>query len=192
MTIGAHNNKHIYDKNLLPWLVEHEDIKSFLEIGCGTGWQTKLALSLGLDSIAIDGDNAGSFHLPHQNFLQVDYRKGTSKLNRRFDLGWSVEFAEHVPEDYIDNYMRDFALCDRVVFTAAPKGWASPEKRHQHPNEQDEPYWIKLFTKYGFRHDEKMTETIRRISCLVDNHKNIRRDIKQFIKNRGLYFENSC
>ena len=58
-----------------------------------------------------------------------------------------------------------------------------------HVNEQTESYWIKSFQKYGFKFLEQETVLIRGISEITFAG-NVRMDRKQFIRNRGLFFNN--
>ena len=59
-----------------------------------------------------------------------------------------------------------------------------------HVNEQDESYWINKLERSGFRLNPEYTKGIRETSILMFNGQ-VRRKIKQFIQNRGLYFENT-
>ena len=171
------------DVGLLPYLKYFHGVSSMLDIGCGPGGNVEYARSLGIDAYGVDGDSEELSKQPY--FQAVNYQSGASAYRNDFDIGWSVEFAEHVEEVYSENYFLDYKKCKSVVFTAAPPGWGGVG----HVNEREISYWIEQFEARGFQFDEDMTKTIREVSCLIFNN-NIRPLRKQFIKNRGLFFQN--
>jgi len=97
-----------------------------------------------------------------------------------------VEFAEHVPEEYIQNFFVDYKKCKKLIFTAAPPGWGG----NGHVNEQNDDYWLKKFSENGFEFDADLTKVIRDVSKLVFRGQ-VRMPQKQFVKNRGLVFVNT-
>lgn len=110
-----------------------------------------------------------------------DFTKGVPPLsNFTWDLGWSVEFLEHVEKQYIPNYMEVFQKCRYVVCTAAPPGWGG----HHHVNEQDYLYWIDKFRRYGFQFDNPMTQEMRKYSTMQEHSKG-----SSFMKRTGMFFE---
>jgi len=131
--LGGHNNKTHLDTGALAWLQETFDVKTFLDIGCGPGGMVKLANSVGLQAHGIDGDYTLERYNPSK-FLIHDFTKGTAPLTQTYDVGWSVEFLEHVYEEYMPNYMHSFLQCKYVIVTYAPPGWTG----HHHVNLQEE------------------------------------------------------
>ena len=71
--------------------------------------------------------------------------------------------------------------CKYVIMT-----YASCWKGHHHVNLQEEQYWIDKFKQYGFFHNQTYTKFIRKASTM-----NAHRSKKAFVRNRGLFFENS-
>ncbi len=186
------------DIGLLQFLVKEYQIKTLLDIGCGLGGNVQFARLSGLSSFGIDIDNE---NLPTDEYFHtVDYREGSSNLIGPFDIGLSVEFVEHVEEEYIDNFMQDFKKCSNVILTGAPPGWGGVG----HVNEQTEEYWIKMFESNGFVYDGEKTKSVRAASHLFfyddanvkaqlkQNKKHIRfnsrPEKKQWVRNRGLFF----
>ena len=166
------------DRSVLNFFKYKLNCKSMIDVGCGLGGQVERARLLDIDAYGIDGD-AGT--IPQEDYYTlVDYREGSSDLEGPFDFAWSCEFAEHIEEDCIANFMGDFKKCKYVVFCAAPPGWGGVN----HINEQPEEYWIDKFDEYGFKYEESLTEQVRNVSD------NLRRDKKQFMRNRGLVFRN--
>lgn len=182
--VGGHGGDSNIDRPCLEFFQKNGWTR-LLDIGCGPGKQVLLARSLGFDAYGVEGD-ANAIQ-PQSFFHLVDYRTGQSALEGPFDIGWSIEFVEHVPEAHIPNFMADFVKCARVVLTAAPPGWGG----EGHVNEQNEIYWIEVFNQYGFALDQSLTDEIRAVSSIEYKGK-IRGKRKQFVQNRGLFFVKSA
>jgi SAM-dependent methyltransferase len=172
--LGGHLNKTHNDRGTLTFLMNEYNIKSFLDIGCGPGGMVALAGMRGLDAMGIDGD----WEVPKEKdtFILIhDFTTGPAPVERGFDLGWSVEFLEHVEEKYQDSYMRAFARCKYVVATAAPPGYPG----HHHVNCQPLTYWRDVFDKYGFDYDNDVTQRIRHQESTMQ---------KPFMQTTGMFF----
>ncbi len=168
------NITHI-DVGTLDFIVQKYNIKSFVDIGCGPMGMVHTAQARGLEVVGIDGDPRLKEAFPALKLH--DYTKNCLKLDKTYDLGWSVEFLEHVSEKYINNYMETFKCCKRLCITHAPPN----KKGHHHVNCQDAAYWIMKFTEYGFTYEEDTTKEIRSKSTMV----------KEFMRNNGLFFINT-
>lgn len=161
------------DKGSLLWVKEKFNIKNMLDIGCGQGCQPRLAQSLGIDATGIDGDFSIKRKL--DKFILHDYTTGPYDFkDQKFDLIWSVEFVEHVEEEYLPNFMKNFQLGKYVIMTFAPPGKAG----HHHVNCRPAEYWIEKFNEYGFKYDEKSTAELKK-ACTMG---------KDFIRNNGMFF----
>jgi len=180
--LGGNLGKTNIDEDLLRFLYTDLKMRSFLDIGCGPGGMVFNASYIGFKARGIEGD-PNSIPKDCPLITQIDYRKTSSGLKNKFDIGYSCEFLEHIPAKYMKNYMEDFNLCKSIIITAAPPGWGGIG----HVNEQSEDYWIKTFSENNFQIDKKMTQKIREISCIKFAGKT-RASKKQFIKNRGLFF----
>jgi SAM-dependent methyltransferase len=174
--LGGHLNKTHNDRGTLTFLINEYNIKSMLDIGCGPGGMVALAQMRGLEAVGIDGD----WEVPKEpdtNIIIHDFTTGpcfTSKS--QFDLGWSVEFLEHVEEKYQDFYMRAFARCKYVVCTAAPPGYPG----HHHVNCQPQEYWHEVFDKYQFDYDDAVTQRIRKQESTMQ---------KPFMQTTGMFYK---
>lgn len=168
------------DEGTLRFMIDNYDIKSMIDIGCGRGCQLRIAKSLGLDPIlGIDGDKwLAAKHWGPLPILVHDYTEGPSPLtDETFDLAWTVEFLEHVEEEYIPNYFKDLQRAKYVVCTFAPPGKAG----HHHVNCKSYSYWLDVFVNhYGFSLKEDASLAIRRFSTMR----------KHFIRHYGLVFKN--
>jgi len=141
----------------------------------------ELATEKGLTALGIDGDHTSTrFNI--ESFIIHDYTTGPIVVEDKYDVVWSVEFLEHVEEEYMPNYMRTFQCAKSAVVTYAPPGWNG----HHHVNLQEEDYWIAKFEEYGFKLDRQKTNILRQQSTLNLGKKGR----KAFVKNRGLFFNN--
>jgi SAM-dependent methyltransferase len=162
-----------YYPELWDYLVDAYEIKTVVDIGCGKGFSTAYFKSLGCEVLGIDGsEKAKQMSLIPENFLLNDYTKQSANI-KKYDLGWSCEFLEHVEEKYQENYMNDFKKCKYVAITfAGKKQWG-----HHHVNCNDENYWIDVFTKNNFQYLKNETLAMRALS-------------KLHFKERGLFLKN--
>lgn len=186
--LGGHMSYTHLDDGALNWLIKDFNVKSFLDVGCGPGGMVKLAKQKGLKVKGIDGD----YTLKREcsaDYILHDYTTGSSGLEETFDVGWSVEFVEHVEEKYIPNYVKDFTLVKYLILTFAPPGWPG----HHHVNCQYQDYWIKKFGEYGLMYNKEYTKELRSVTSM--NLPPFGRTPPQlpnsFIKDRGLFFENA-
>ena len=183
--LGGHGGLTHLDLGALEWATNKFNVESFLDIGCGPGGMVQLAKEKGLKVKGIDGDHSLERSCS-ADFIIHDYTKGSSGLEEQFDLCWSVEFVEHVYEDYLPNFATDFMLAKNLIITYAPPGWPG----HHHVNCQPEEYWISALKDYGFEYSEKYTKELRSVSTM--NTANPRRWLSNtFVKDRGLFFENT-
>lgn len=170
--LGGHMGRTHTDDGVLKYFIKNYSIKTYVDLGCGPGGQVEVAKSLGLDAYGIDGDYSIERSFP---CIIYDFTKGKIELPfDSFDLCWTVEFVEHVEEQYIENYFPVFEKSKYIVLTHALPG----EKGHHHVNCQVADYWIEKLSKIGHVYDEELTKVVRNVS-------NMKRD---FIRRRGLVF----
>lgn len=152
--LGGHGDTSWTDEGTLKFVRDYLRIRSMIDIGSGPPAQALLARGLGIDAVSVDGD--ASVRPDHV----VDFTKGTLETDREFDLAWSVEFLEHVPERFADNYMALFRKCRYVICTAS--FLASP----QHYHLRHVGYWITLFEDHGFDYSPFLRNLILRHSTM--------------------------
>jgi SAM-dependent methyltransferase len=158
--LGGHYNISNIDTGLFDYLKNKYDIKSMLEIGCGLGEQTDYAAKSGVDALGIDGDY--TVKRSNNNFIICDLTQTTPRLDKNYDLVWSVEFVEHLHEKFIPNYMKLFQQGSYAVITHAFPG----QKGHHHVNCQQSIYWIDVFYDYGFEYDSLETREMKKHSTM--------------------------
>lgn len=172
--LGGHEDMTHLDEGTLDYLIKTFDIKSMIDIGCGPGGMVELARSKGIDTIGIDGDFVVKRNI--SDVIINDYQKTAYVPDRLFDLGWSVEFVEHIEEQYIRNFIATMDKCKYIVMThAVPNqpGW-------HHVNCQPTEYWIHVMNAFGFTVDVEHTNNIRKASTMGE----------RFIRHQGLFLVN--
>lgn len=133
---------------------------SVVDIGCGCGFYLNELDKRGIDILGIDGSPAARRNLviSVDKFLLQDITE-RFLLPRRYDCALCFEVAEHIPtrksEALVANIVQ---LSDTVFFTAAPKGQGG----HDHRNEQNPQFWIRLFEQRGYSFKEAETNSARK------------------------------
>lgn len=182
--LGGHVNKTNLEKGTIDYLINKYEIKSFLDIGCGTGGMVEYVNNKKLLSQGVEGDEDAINQSNVSNLIQkIDFSMEKYNVVQNYDLGYSVEFLEHVDEKFIDNYIDTFKSCKYVLITAAPHGWPG----HHHVNCKPHEYWLSIFNKHGFYQYPYET-----LMCRNKSTMNIKRgNNKRFVKHRCLFFINS-
>ena len=180
--LGGHLNKVHTDRGVLLHLINNYDVKSMVDVGCGPGDMVEIARARGLNAIGIDGDGSlkGTWKKKDINAYVYEHDFTTGPLldpesNWSFDLAWSVEFLEHVDEEFIPNYMSIFKKCKYLVVTAAPPGSGG----HHHVNEQPQEYWVEKFNDNGFEFQPEVTKQLKEESTMM----------KGFMQRSGMFYE---
>lgn len=157
--LGGHGDNTQFDQGAFDYLVSHFQVKNMVDIGCGPGGMVYYALSKGIKAVGVDGDPSVARDCPV--IIEHDYTRKPLYLGE-FDLGWSVEFVEHVEELYLQNFMETFLSCKHVFITAAVPG----QDGFHHVNCQWGSYWIRKFEEAGFTLDQEATEGVRKHSTM--------------------------
>jgi SAM-dependent methyltransferase len=130
-------------------LFENQLPQSLLDVGCGTGTWMQAALNAGTKEIVgIDGVSCGGVYPDVTPDLVIN-RDLTQPfdLQRRFDVVFSFEVAEHIPKEFEKVFIA--SLCrhgDKIFFSAA-----CPHQYGQnHINCQWPEYWQALFNAEGY------------------------------------------
>jgi SAM-dependent methyltransferase len=141
-------------------LIEMIKPKSVLDVGCGAGYSLKYFIKeKGLIGVGIEGYEDAIKRSPiSTNIIKHDYTKGSLELDQNFDFAWCCEFVEHVEEQYVDNFMKNFQKCKHVGMTHGLPG----QPGFHHVNCQPPQYWIDMFKKYGFEYLDNDTLLLRR------------------------------
>lgn len=176
--LGGHENETHIDDGALSYFITNFDIRSMVDIGCGPGGMVALAKRKGLDVIGLDGDNTVERPENIHDLVTIhDFVTGPYKLDKQYDIAWTVEFVEHVEEKYMDNFIDVMKQCKYVIMTHALPG----QPGHHHVNCQFASYWIKEMEKRGFIYDHFTTLAVRAASTMKE----------RYIRQQSLFFVNN-
>ena len=175
--LGGHSHKTWIDEGAFLYVFNKFNIKSMIDIGCGPGGMKKIAQKYEISWVGIDGD----YSIKDESIINHDFNLGRCKLKTSFDLGWSVEFLEHVRERYLDNVMFLFNKCKYVICTTSVPGSGG----YYHVNEQPKEYWIKLFLKYDLIYNYDITIGIKQNTTMRKKHSNN----LNWMEQSGMFFE---
>ena len=140
-----------------------------LDIGCGPGGQVALAGSLGITPRGIDNEPNVDPHVLH------DFTDGPIRIRPLYDLGWCVDFLDHVEERYLPNVASAFQRCKVVVITHT-----LPGRSDRIPVNCQKPYyWREWFKRQGFKYLPESTHALKAASTMN----------REFIQQTGAVFE---
>jgi SAM-dependent methyltransferase len=171
--LGGHGNETHVDQGVADYLIDTLGIQSALDVGCGVGDMVGVFARRGLLALGIDGD----WTVPRPPDISVlihDFTQPLTMTIPEFDLCWSVEFVEHVEEQFMKNYLDVFARCRYVVMTHA----VPDQCGHHHVNCRTPEYWKDVMKNIGFGFDDKQTEQIRSRSTMKAD----------YMRKQGLFF----
>ncbi len=177
--LGGHLQRTWIDAGVLAWAKDFFDISSMVDVGCGPCGMAPVARDLQIEWFGVDGDPEWQAVLEKNGGLLWDFQCGPPPLAREFDLGWCVEFLEHVEEQYQGNYMAILERCQYVVCTAAPPGW----KGHHHANLKSAEYWHQVFSGYGLDYDPDLTSQMKHHSTMKT-----KKEGTSFMTNTGIFY----
>jgi len=124
--------------------------ESIIDVGCATADFLECFEKKGKIIAGIEGSKHAREYLqvdPSKIYL-ADLRKEFKITGKRYDLAISLEVAEHIEEDYTDNYVSSLKnISDNILITAAPPG----QKGHHHVNCKHPGYWLDRFSGNGFK-----------------------------------------
>lgn len=158
------------DSGALKYLKERFGVKTMMDLGCGLGHMRNTAKEQGITWMGIEADP----EVVQPWMVNHDFTKGAIATKKPVDLGWAVEFLEHVDEKFMANIMRTFQNCRVVCVThALPNSLGV-----HHVNCRHSDYWIKRFEANGFTYDEDATTGVRSASTML----------REFMRNTGMVF----
>lgn len=155
-------NMNLYDKSfynyiadgslrsaekIVPKVIEIFNPTSVIDFGCGTGAWLSVFKKNGIENIhGLDTSNDGhelildsEFELINLGFPYIPQYK--------YDLAVSLEVAEHISEEYADNFVKSVARsANNILWSAAVPG----QRGLNHINEQWPHYWVSKFKDLGF------------------------------------------
>lgn len=147
-----------YPDDLWPWLVKTFDVRTMVDVGCGTGetlrwFQEHVVYGFGVEGLAWNVNRG-----PH-NVIRHDFHDGPLLLAPA-DLIWCADVAEHIAEEHVDNLLQTLRRC-RVL--AMCQGTDENEDGWHHVNNKPEAYWVEKLAGVGMIEDVAMTAESRRV-----------------------------
>lgn len=175
--LGGHENETHLDEGALNYAIETFGIKSMLDIGCGPAGMVELAHNKGLEVLGVDGDfNVKRPDSVKDKIVIHDYYTGPYIPPKQFDLGWSVEFVEHIDWFKMQNFLETFQHCKYIIMTHALPG----QPGHHHVNCQVAEYWWGAMNAFGFELLVNESNEMRRKSTMS----------ARYVRQQGYLFKN--
>lgn len=142
-------------------LKEFPGVRRLVDVGCGSGAMAAEFQRRGLEVLGCEYSPRGRAYAEKQGVKTVEFLLKPSgnalPAGSPYDLSFSTEVAEHVPEALADEFVKFMIGSGRdCVFTAAHPGQGGTG----HINEQPQEYWIRKFEAMGRRHDRAASERI--------------------------------
>lgn len=136
---------------LLKGTVDFINPASVLDVGCGSGKSLDWFLGRGIEVVGLEGSSMGIAHAKNPQYVRQEDLNRPVDLQRRFDLVWCFEVAEHIHPDFTEHFTRTLVThSDVIVISAAHPGQGGVG----HFNEQPRSYWIEIFNRLGYDHDD--------------------------------------
>jgi len=169
----GHSNYEVLMQGVLNYLVEKVNPKSVLEIGPGTGVLLYQMLAKGLDASGVDVNEFSQKYF--QDYCKSNGRLGDSyqyilfpffenrisyhKAKWKTDLLISIEVFEHMTDEqikfYLDNIEAKYFFFSSTPHKSEPwvmaDGSIMSDERWNHINIKQEPEWLDMFSKYGYK-----------------------------------------
>lgn len=164
MHLGGHEEETHLDDGALDYLINTMGVKTMVDIGCGPAGMVELARSKGLEVLGVDGD----FVVEHNvdDIVIHDYQAAPYVPEKSYDLAWTVEFVEHIEEQYIRNFVATMDKCKYVLMTHAFPG----QPGHHHVNCQTTEYWAHIMNAFGYSILIDETNAIRAASTMKERY----------------------
>lgn len=164
MHLGGHEEETHLDDGALDYLINTMGVKTMVDIGCGPAGMVELARSKGLEVLGVDGDFVVERNV--DDIVIHDYQAAPYVPEKSYDLAWTVEFVEHIEEQYIRNFVATMDKCKYVLMTHAFPG----QPGHHHVNCQTTEYWAHIMNAFGYSILIDETNAIRAASTMKERY----------------------
>lgn len=134
----------------------YSDAQTVLDFGCGNGYAVRQMRSRGADWAGVEfSQTAYDKYLPEPWFYQGD----TSQFaDRQFDMVYSTEVLEHVPEEEVGPTVADLCrVAAKYLFLTISLRPSSDDNRY-HCTLKSRGWWEAQFTAHGFLVDRPVVE----------------------------------
>ena len=131
-----------------------------LDFGCGNGLAVRRMRAAGYEWEGVEVSAAA-----HQRHLQAPYfhlGDTTQFASRRFDMVYSTEVFEHIPEDQVDAVADDLCrIADKYLFMTISLRPSSDNNRY-HCTLKSRAWWESKFVRNGFLVDRPVIDCFQR------------------------------
>lgn len=149
---------------ILEAVIEKWHPRSFLDVGCGTGQAMQYLLQKGIDCVGLEGSEAAIAASPVAERIRCVNLNDAVRLERKFDLVWSYEVAEHIHPRFVEWFLDTLTgHGDTVVMSAAQPGQGGAG----HFNLQAPAYWIAKLRQRNFVFLKDFTESLHQLDSNV-------------------------
>lgn len=162
MTVQHGNSSKWADPGILEWAFRSFDVKTMVDMGCGTGWSYEIAKSDNVLWTGYDMDNAAK-DVP--GFILHDFNTGPHKEDWVYDLFYTNQVYEHMSPECVRNTIPVLKNSKVVLFCSANAAQAVDGVGHI--NCHDPIYWRRFFATIGFTYSQQLTDTSKQRSTMA-------------------------
>lgn len=155
-----HTDMRVWEKRLGWHMADLFSINSMADFGCALGSYMEGAMEYGVNpvlGVEILYEKAKPY-IPNEldgKIIQGDVGQPMD-LGRKYDCAFSIEVAEHLPEELADNFIDNLIRASgRLIIVSA-----SNRGGHYHINQKGRSYWIGKFVLQGCRYSAEDTEML--------------------------------
>jgi SAM-dependent methyltransferase len=134
---------------IVPYILEHLEVNSVIDVGCGVGNWLKCFHDNGVRIITgVDGEyiDRSKLVIDETNFITKNLER-EFELDSKYDLAISLEVAEHLSNSASKEFVKSLVnLSDVILFSAA----IPLQGGQNHINEQWPSYWQALFQEHEY------------------------------------------
>lgn len=147
-----------YFPELWDWLIDNYQVKSMLDVGCGSGRMQKYFRDFypQIETLGLEGcQQVINYHYVRDKVIKHDFLDERYYRSGKYDLVWCCEVAEHIDAYYAHHLIETLVHnCGKVLgFCSAPDGCGG----YHHVNCHNPDYWIKIIEKEGLVYDQYIT-----------------------------------
>ena len=150
---------------------------SLLDVGCGPGGQVQEAMNRGWSAFGIDVDVSLLSCVQGKgppNVAIIDLAAQPVIFHRKFHVVWSVEVAEHIPEQFEENYITTLVENCKEYLVMTASNIPMP----LHFNCKPKEHWIAQIEKQGLTYNEGLLRQLLESSTMK----------REFLRDTGMVF----
>ena len=154
--------------------LESRGALTLLDVGCGPGGQVQEAMNRGWKAFGIDVDVSLLESKGPPNVAIIDLADQPVIFHQPFDVVWSVEVAEHIPERFEGNYITTLVENCKEYLVMTASNIPMP----LHFNCKPRAHWIAQIEKQGLHYNEGLLKQLLENSTME----------REFLRDTGMVF----